>query len=70
MLQVQYAVEILTTCNLYGSKSVSGLILKKSEPFENVDESINFDVPDIKEVCNPVLSCADENFVPPFDDLC
>ena len=36
--------------NLYGSKSVSGVILKKSEPFQNVDESINFAVPDIKEV--------------------
>jgi Predicted acetyltransferase len=56
--------------NLYGSKSVSGLILKKSEPFENVDESINFDVPDIKEVYNLIVSCADENFVPPpFDKL-
>ena len=29
---------------------MSGVILKKSEPFENVDESINFDVPDIKAV--------------------
>ena len=56
--------------NLYGSKSVSGVILKKSEPFENVDESINFDVPDIKEVYNLIVSCADENFVPPpFDDF-
>ena len=55
--------------NLYGSKSVSGVILKKSEPFENVDESINFDVPDIKEVYNLIVSCADENFVPPpFDE--
>ncbi len=56
--------------NLYGSKSVSGVILKKSEPFKNVDESINFDVPDIKEVYNLIVSCADENFVPPpFDDF-
>lgn len=56
--------------NLYGSKSVSGVILKKSEPFQNVDESINFAVPDIKEVYNLIVSCADENFVPPpFDDF-
>lgn len=49
---------------------MSGVILKKSEPFENVDESINFDVPDIKEVYNLIVSCADENFVPPpFDDF-
>lgn len=56
--------------DLYGSKFVSGVILKKSTPFELVDTSVNYCTPNIKEVYKLISKCADENFVPPpFEDF-
>ncbi len=56
--------------DLYGSKSVTGVILKKNSPYEIFDNSINVREPDIKSAYELIVKCADENFVPPlFDDF-
>ncbi len=56
--------------DLFESKNVSGVILKKNKPFEIIDKSIDVRVPDIKSAYELIVKCADENFVPPdFDDF-
>ena len=56
--------------DVYSSKSVKGSVLKRCELFEDIDESLNFVVPDIKKAYELILKCADENFNPPaFEDF-
>ena len=55
---------------LFGSKSVSGSVLSKSEIFEIIDDSAEIIEPDIKSAYELIVKCADENFRPPvFEDF-
>lgn len=56
--------------DLFGSKSTTGAILVRNKPFEIIDESLNVIEPDIKDVYDLIVRCADENFKPPvFEDF-
>ena len=56
--------------DLFGSKSTTGAILVRNKPFEIIDESLNIIEPDIKDVYDLIVRCADENFKPPvFEDF-
>lgn len=55
---------------LFGSKSVSGSVLAKSEIFEIIDDNVEIIEPDIKSAYDLIVKCADENFTPPvFEDF-
>ncbi len=51
--------------DIFGGKSVTGSILVKNTPFENIDDNLNIIVPDIKSAYELIVSCEDENFRPP-----
>lgn len=56
--------------DLFGSKCIKGVILKKSAPFEILDNTIDIVTPDIKSAYDLIAKCADKNFIPPaFDDF-
>lgn len=56
--------------DLFGSKCVKGVILKKSTTFEMLDNTIYVYTPDIESAYDLIVKCADKNFVPPeFDDF-
>lgn len=51
-------------------KSVSGVILKRDLPFDDLDGTLKISVPDIKEAYELIKKCEDEGFTPPdFDDF-
>lgn len=55
--------------DLFESKSITGPILVKNTPYENIDEEIKIIQPDIRSAYNLIVKCADNNFVPPdFED--
>lgn len=55
---------------LSGHKSLTGSVLVKNTPFEDIDENLNIVNPDIKSAYELIASCADDNFKPPaFEDF-
>ena len=50
---------------VFGGKCVTGSVLVRKEPFENLNDNLKIATPEIKDAYNLIVKCADENFTPP-----
>lgn len=73
-MRVSGASEILCDgkykLDLFDMRAHSGVIIRKTEPFEKLDPYARIVQPDIREAYYLIVRCADRNFIPPsFEDF-
>lgn len=50
---------------IFGGKCVTGSVLVRRKPFENLNDNLKIATPEIKDAYDLIVKCADENFTPP-----